>query len=125
MAWELLEHEALRWLHVPTLFNQLSFAFGDGRREEALASLSRSQALVLDDIDKARGTEYAAGELLCAIDNCVTAGAALIVTTNLGLDALAEKFPSPSGYAIASRLAQHCKAFALEGQDRRLARFVA
>ena len=55
----------------------------------------------------------------------MTAGAPLLVTTNLGLDALAAKFPEPFGDAIVSRLAGYCEAFALQGHDRRLERFAS
>lgn len=121
-AWALLERRALRWLSVPVLFAQLGLAFVDDARQDALAVLTGKQALVLDDLDKVRATEYAAEQLFGAIDNRVTAGAPLVITTNLELGALAAKFPEPFGEAIVSRLAQHCEAFALEGADRRLAR---
>jgi DNA replication protein DnaC len=124
-AWALTEREPLRWFYVPTLFQRLALQFADDSREEALRALAGSQALVLDDLDKVRATEFAAGQLLGAIDTRVTGGAALLVTTNLGLDALADKFPDEYGYAIASRLAGYCEAFAIDGQDRRLERFAS
>ena len=119
-AWALLERKAVRWFSVPTLFARIGLAFADEARQDALNVLAGTQALVLDDIDKARATDYAAEQLFCAIDNRVTAGAPLLITTNLELDALAARFPQPYGEAIVSRLAQHCEAFALEGADRRL-----
>lgn len=110
---------------VPFLFARLGLAFSDDARQEALNALAATDALVLDDIDKTRPTEYAAEQLFCAIDTRVTAGAGLLVTTNLAPSALAERFPDPYGEAIVSRLVGHCETFALEGGDRRLERRVA
>jgi DNA replication protein DnaC len=124
-AWTRLEHAPLRWLSVPELFSRLALAFGDETREDALKSLAGSQGLVLDDVDKARPSEYAAEQMFYAIDNRVTAGAQLLVTTNLELSELAARFPQPHGAAIVSRLAGYCDAFALDGQDRRLERFAS
>lgn len=115
----------VRWFSTPALFAQLGLSFGDDRREAALEALAGSTALVLDDIDKARPSEYAAEQLFLAIDSRLTSGASLLVTTNLGLDALAAKFPEPFGDAIVSRLAGYCEAFALQGHDRRLERFAS
>ena len=124
-AWERLERAPVRWFSVPTLFARLSLGFADDGRQDALNVLAGKRALVLDDIDKVRASEYAAEQLFCAIDNRVTAGAQLLITTNLALSTLAGRFPEPYGEAIVSRLAQHCEAFALEGQDRRLERFAS
>jgi DNA replication protein DnaC len=119
-AWEWLARGPLQWFAVPTLFARLGLSFADEARQEALNVLTGKGPLVLDDLDKVRATEYAAEQLFCAIDNRVTAGAQLLVTTNLELGALAAKFPQPYGEAIASRLAEHCEAFLVQGQDRRL-----
>ena len=122
-AWELLEREPLSWFFVPDLFNRLGRSFEDASRDDTLDRLGGSAALVLDDLDKARPTDYAAEQLLCAIDNRVTAGAPLIVTTNLDLNALADRFAF--GHAIVDRLVGHCEAFALLGQSRRIERSFA
>jgi IstB-like ATP binding protein len=124
-AWWRMEHEALRWLSVPVLFARLGASFSDEGRQDALRVLVGTTALVLDDIDKTRPTEYAAEQLFCAIDARVTEGAGLLVTTNLVLSVLAERFPEPYGEAIGSRLAGYCETFAMIGPDRRLARFAA
>lgn len=124
-AWARIEHGQVRWFSTPTLFARLGLSFADDARDEAVEALIGLTGLVLDDLDKCRPSEYAAEQLFCAIDNRVTAGAPLLVTTNLGLGAIAEKFPAPYGEAIASRLAGHCAAFALEGRDRRLDRLAA
>lgn len=124
-AWHRLDCAPVGWISVPALLARLSLNFADKTRDDALSTIAGTRALVLDDIDKARRTEYAAEHLFCAIDNRITAGAQLLVTTNLTLSALAERFPEPFGEAIVSRLAQHCAAFALEGTDRRLERFAS
>ncbi len=120
-----LERGPVRWFSAPALLSDLGREFGNERREDALDALAGSQALVLDDIDKARPSEYAAEQLFLAIYNRLTAGAPLLITTNLGLDALAAKFPERFGDAIVSRLTGYCEAFALHGHDRRLERFAS
>jgi DNA replication protein DnaC len=124
-AWARMEHGPLRWVFVPRLFNRLALAFDNEQRREALDLLVQTGGLVLDDIDKTRPTENAAEQLLCAIDERVTAGAPLLVTTNLTLSALADRFPDPYGEAIVSRLVGYCEVFAIEGPDRRLEAAVA
>ncbi len=119
-AWARLELAPLHWFSTPLLFARLGTGLGTPQRDEALEVLSGTTALVMDDLDKVRPTEYAAEQVFLAIDNHINEGAALLVTTNLTLSALAEKFPEPFGEAIASRLAGHCETFALEGVDRRL-----
>jgi hypothetical protein len=124
-AWERAEREPVRWVSVPVLFAQLGRGFGDEQRDDALTVLTGTGALVLDDLDKSRPTEYVAEQLFAAIDSRVAAGAALLVTTNLALSELAARFPEPYGEAIVSRLAGYCEALAMEGPDRRLERFAA
>jgi DNA replication protein DnaC len=82
-----------------------------------LATLTGTSALVLDDLDKTRPTEYGAEQIFLAVDGAVTSGRALLVTTNLGLGQLAGKWPQPFGEAIASRLAGYCKVV-YHGFDR-------
>lgn len=83
-----------------------------------------TEALVLDDLDKARRSEYASEQLLCAIDKRITAGAPLLVTTNLMPSQLADRFPG-YGPMIVSRLRGYCETFLVEGPDRRLERFAS
>lgn len=119
-AWARMVLDPVRWLSVPVLFARLALAFSDGERQDALRVLAGEGGLVLDDIDKARGTEFAAEALFTAIDVRVTAGAPLLVTTNLMPSALRDHFPSGYGSPIVSRLVGYCETFALEGRDRRL-----
>ncbi|MGI8630799.1 MAG: ATP-binding protein [Solirubrobacteraceae bacterium] len=114
-----LRQVPVRWLSVPALFAKLGLAFADEERHDALRILVAQTAIVLDDIDKSRPSDYAAEQLFLAIDSRVNAGASLLVTTNLALSQLAERFPEPYGEAIASRLVGYCPSFALEGHDRR------
>ena len=119
-AWQYLGVGSLRWLSAPLLFARLGSGFGSQQRDDALEVLTGSAALVLDDLDKVRPTEYAAEHVFLAIDGRITEGVPLLVTTNLTLDALADKFPEPYGPSIVSRLVEYCDAFLLEGADRRL-----
>jgi DNA replication protein DnaC len=118
-AWRRLELGPLRWFSVPVLFAHLALSFENRLHEAAVGTLAGSVALVLDDLDKARPTEYAAEQIFAAVDQRVTAGAALAITTNLGLDDLAAKWPEPYGAAIVDRLASYCESYLLEGQSRR------
>jgi DNA replication protein DnaC len=124
-AWERLNCRSVRWFSVPVLFARLDLAFADEARREAVGVLAGTGALVLDDLDKVRATEYAAEQLFCAIDSRVTAGAQLLITTNLELGELAARFPQPHGEAIVSRLVDYCEAFALDGLNHRLERFAS
>lgn len=120
-AWTLLERAPLRWLSVPLLLARLSADFKSEAREWALAAMTATNtALVLDDLDKARPKEYAAEQLLAAVDGRVQAAQPLLVTSNLTLSELAEKWPAPHGESIASRLAGCCEKFRIDGVDRRL-----
>jgi DNA replication protein DnaC len=119
-AWERTRRAPLQWFSVPALFARLGLSFDSEERQAALSVLAGSRTLVLDDLDKVRPSAYAAEQIFTAIDNRVTAGTQLLITTNLRLGALEAKFPEPFGEAIASRLASYCQCFALEGSDRRL-----
>lgn len=116
-----LEHRFCQWISAPLLFARLGSGLGSQQRDAALEVLTSVAALVLDDLDKARPTEYGAEHVFLAIDGRITNGSPLLVTTNLSLSELAAKFPEPYGEAIASRLAGYCQTVTLAGKDRRLA----
>ena len=116
----LLSTRPVRWLSVPVMFARLGLSFADDERTEILRLLASPTAIVLDDIDKTRPSEYAAEQLFLAIDTRVQAGSPLLVTTNLSLSALAARYPEPYGETIVSRLAGYCESFAVGGHDRRL-----
>ena len=111
----------VRWANVPGLLLDLGRSFDDMERQAALDALTGRGPLVLDDLDKARPSEYAAECLQSAIDRRVQAGARLLVTTNLSVSEVAKRWPQPAGQAIASRLAQG-RVVQITGRDRRLDR---
>jgi DNA replication protein DnaC len=78
--------------------------------------------VILDDLDKARPSAFAAEQVFNAVDLCITHGSPLLVTTNLTPSQLATHWPAPHGEAIASRLAGFCELHELTGPDRRLER---
>src|SRR5207249_4261536 len=81
-AWARLELAPLRWIYVPRLFTFLDAGFDSKGRAEALEALASSTPIVLDDLDKARPTEFAATHLQTAISVRVDEGLPLLVTTN-------------------------------------------
>ena len=56
-----------------------------------------------------------------AINSAYTHRKPLIITTNLRLNQLKNRYPAPHGDAIASRLSEYCEVHELTGGDRRLA----
>lgn len=124
-AWHYLSRGSLRWTSAPALMTALAAGWDDQRRRDALSVLTSADALVLDDLDKTRPSEYAAEQLFGAIDTRVTRGVPLLVTTNLSLNELADRFPSPFGDSIASRLAGYCETRTLAGADRRMRKLVS
>lgn len=118
-AWEYLNRSRLRWTSMPVLFARLAAGHNDEARQAAVQLLTGTEALVLEDLDKARPTEYGAEQVFAVIDNRITEGSPLLVTTNLSLNELVSKFPDPFGQAIASRLAGYCARHEVTGTDRR------
>jgi DNA replication protein DnaC len=118
---ELVQRRAVLWTSAPLLFAQLGAPRGGERHEAALELLTARTALVLDDLDKARPTDYGAEQLFLAVDTRVEHRKPLLVTTNLTLGELATRYPQPYGEAIASRLAGYCEHVELRGPDRRMA----
>lgn len=116
-----LRRGRLRWTSMPRVFALLGVGGTNGNRRTATELLTGKGALVLDDIDKARPTEYGAEVVFGLIDHRITEGAPLFVTANLDYAALAQKWPEPFGEAIASRLAGYCGvAIEVQGDDRRI-----
>lgn len=115
-----IEHRPVMWCSVPGLLGQLAADRRDPRHVLALDALLGTRALVLDDLDKARPTAYAAEQIFAAIDGRVAGGHRLLVTTNLELDEIAARYPAPYGEPIASRLAGHCVWHRLAASDRRM-----
>lgn len=121
-CWMRLRERPVLWTSAPLLFARLGTGLGTDQRDWAIDVLSSKRALVLDDIDKARPTEYGAEQVFLAVDQRVEHDAPLLVTTNLSPAQLAQKWPEPYGPAIASRLVGYCKVVRVDGTDRRLDR---
>ncbi len=115
-----LRSRPMFWTSAPLLFARLGSGFGSEQRDWALNLLSGRRALVLDDIDKARPTEYAAEQVFLAIDQRVEHLAPLMTTSNLTASQLADRWPEPYGPALSSRLVGYCKTIYITGPDRRL-----
>jgi DNA replication protein DnaC len=95
----------VRWYSAPVLVARLgSGGFDSPERQAALEALTGTCPLVLDDLDKARPTEYAAEALFTAVDARADGGGQLLVTTNLNGGELARRWPQPYGEALADRL---------------------
>lgn len=119
-CWLRLQSKLVIWTSAPLLFARLGSGLGSNQRDWALDLLQSKHALVLDDIDKARPTEYGAEQVFLAIDQRVEHEAPLLVTSNLSPGQLADKWPEPYGPAIASRLVGYCRVVPVLGVDRRL-----
>jgi DNA replication protein DnaC len=111
--------EWVRWTTAPSLLARLGYGMGSPECADALKTLEGRRALVLDDLDKVRPTEYGAEQVFNAIDSRLTKGGGLLVTTNLTPAELATRWPDPYGPAIASRLGGECRVVQLQGNDRR------
>lgn len=121
-CYQRLQARPVLWASAPLLLARLGSGHGTESRQWALNVLASTAGLVLDDIDKARPTEYGAEQVFLAIDQRVEHQTPLLVTTNLSPGQLAEKWPEPYGPAIASRLVGYCHVIQVTGPDRRLAR---
>lgn len=117
----MIDRRIVRYFSAPLLIARLGTGdFSNPLRMAALDALTGADPLVLDDLDKARPTVYAAEALFVAVDQRADGAAPLLVTTNLKLRELAELWPAPFGEAIASRLAL-LAGVRVEGTDRRAA----
>jgi DNA replication protein DnaC len=117
-AWARLHwlEQPIRWCSVAQLMGNLNRTFADKERRDALAVLLGNDPLVLDDFDKVNPSDFGRQQIFTAIDSRVLAGVPLLVTANLRLGQIGERFGDP----IMSRLAGHCTQFELDGPDRRL-----
>lgn len=107
------------WYSAPVLIAKLgSGEFSSRERQAALDALTGTGPLILDDLDKARPTVYAAEQLFIAIDGRCDNGGQLGVTTNVQGPELAERWPHPYGVAIVDRL-KMLQWTRVEGQSKR------
>ncbi len=114
-----LQHTPGIWRSAPILVNDLQAEFGSDERRVANELLSGRQMVALDDLDKARGTDYAASQIFAAINEAYVNEQPLVVTSNLPLQDLARRWPQPIGETIADRLQEHCVRVVLTGATRR------
>lgn len=115
-----LKVRQVTWLSAPALFAQLAADRGSRMHSMAIEALTGPSALALDDLDKARPTDYGAEQIFAAIDSRVAAGKPLLVTTNLDPHEIATRYPQPYGEAIVSRLLGYCTWVRVDGDDRRM-----
>ena len=113
-----MRRHPVQWVSVAMLIAQLQTSFSDRARADALKVLTGSGPLVLDDLDKVNPSETVKSQLFVAIEARIVAEAPLLITTNLELGKLGEKF----GEAIVSRVAGYClgRIFEMDGPDRRI-----
>lgn len=109
------------WRSTPALLAQLGSGLGTQPRAEALEVLTGTRMIGLDDLDKARPSEYAAEQLFAAIDNAYSRRTPMVVTANLSPREIAGRFDGPLGEAIADRLREHCVWVEVAGPSRRRA----
>lgn len=105
------------WVSTARLIIQSKAKLGSGHHGEMERVLLNPRALVLDDIDKVRPTEFTREVIFEAIDSRMTNGLPLLITTNSSYADFAEQFLD----SIASRVWGYCDGFGLEGPDRRKA----
>jgi DNA replication protein DnaC len=105
----------LDWVSVPAMMVAIRAGFGTTERDEVTKLLMSRHALVLDDLDKAKPTEFALDVLFQAIEQRTTSNSPLLVTTNLKGDEVEARLNEP----IRSRLSGYCRAHWIPGRDRR------
>jgi DNA replication protein DnaC len=116
-CWTRLERRHCTYASVARAIARLGASLTDEGRREAISVFAGQGAIVLDDLDKARPSEYGKEQVFAAIDAREQAGAPLLVTTNLEPSGIAERY----GEAVASRLVGYCRIVEVGGDDLRLA----
>lgn len=116
-CWSMLETRACSYVSVAHAMSRLASSLTDAGRVEAIRFFHGTGAVVLDDFDKCRPTDYGKEQIFAAIDTREQHGSPLLVTTNLTPSEIAERFGEP----IASRLAGYCEVVEVAGADLRIA----
>ena len=75
--------------------------------------------LVLDDLDKARGTEWSNEQLFNLVNHRYNRDRLTIITANHDIGGLAKVLDTDAGRAVVSRLAEKCLAVGVAGSDYR------
>lgn len=117
-CWTRLTVSPCTYASAARVMAQLGASFGDDARTRATRVFSGSGALVLDDLDKVRPTDFGREQLFAAVDAREQAGSPLLVTTNLTPAQIGERY----GDALMSRLVGYCRAVKVEGEDWRIAK---
>lgn len=118
-TYQRLRRWPIRWVSWPILQAQLGAAFNDTARAQAISVLTGKGALALDDIAQDPGervSDWARRQLFAAIDRRISAGAPLLITTNLTPTQLGEVL----GEKTMSRITGYCRVVELPGEDMRL-----
>lgn len=115
-VFEMTVMRSVLWAPLGTFFARLSLPFEERGRRWAIEVVDGDTALALDDLDKARNTEYGREQVFTAIDHRIESGLPLLITSNMGVGEIADRF----GDAVASRIAGYCAAVVVDGPDRRL-----
>jgi len=107
---------------LPTVLNSLKGAGSDEFQDWLL----EGNLLVIDDLDKLRGTQYEGDKMLAILNHYDVNRLPVIVTLNTNMGLLAERMKSggvPADYAeaIVSRLNNRSSTYLVDGPDRRKA----
>lgn len=88
------------------------------KEDTELEKLKNSRVLIIDDLDKVRGTDFGIERLFELIDHRHSEMLPTLITANMGPDAIASKY----GSSLASRLCDKTsfKVVFVGGKDRRL-----
>lgn len=116
-CWSRLERFPCTYASVARAMARLGGSFTDEGRIEAVRVFSGNGAVVLDDLDKTRPTEFGMEQLFAAVDAREQAGAPLLVTTNLTPSEIGERYGDP----LMSRLVGYCRSVRVDGDDWRVA----
>jgi DNA replication protein DnaC len=98
--------------------------FKSGDVGSYMAWLNGGDLLVLDDLDKLRGTHYEGERILAAINYYDTRNYPVVVTMNVELDAFGDRIraggvPADYAEAILSRLRNRSFSYFVSGPDHR------
>ena len=115
---------SVRFASTVKMLTEFKDSYGGERTEgEIFDELSKCDLLIIDDLGKENPTSWAASMLYTIIDNRYGENRAVIVTTNLEEDALAQRMAQASdistAQAILSRLHEMTHKLVLGGPDRR------
>ncbi len=115
-CWSRLERWPCRFASVAQAMASLGEDFSGDLRRRAVSVFAGAGAIVLDDVNQVRASDYGREQLYAAIDSRYQAEAPMLVTTNLTPSELGDRY----GKAIASRLVEYCQILQVAGGDRRL-----